>query len=105
MPNICTVYTTVDSLDVAKLIAKNAVGEALVACVNIFPAVSSIYRWKNTVETATEVPILFKLPADKLQSFRKWLNDAHPYETPAIIIYNADTTPEYFTYMQECTSN
>ena len=36
------------------------VEQRLAACVNILPACTSVYRWNDAVESATEVPVLIK---------------------------------------------
>ena len=52
----CTFANDQDALRIA-----GALVEArLAACVNLLPAIRSIYRWKGEIEHADEVPVLIK---------------------------------------------
>ena len=57
----------------------------LAACVNLIPAVESIYRWQGKVETAAEVLAIFKTTAAVFPAFEQKLAELHPYEVPEII--------------------
>ena len=57
----------------------------LAACVNLIPAVESIYRWQGNVETATEILAIFKTTAAAFPAFETALTKLHPYEVPEII--------------------
>ncbi len=57
----------------------------LAACVNLIPAVESIYRWQGNIETATETLAIFKTTAAVFPAFEKALTELHPYEVPEII--------------------
>lgn len=46
--------------ELAAVLARNLVERSLAACVNMMPAVSSVYRWQGKVEHATEIPLLIK---------------------------------------------
>ncbi|PYJ70764.1 MAG: divalent-cation tolerance protein CutA, partial [Verrucomicrobia bacterium] len=45
--------------ETADRIAHTLIAEKFAACANIIPAVHSIYRWKDKIETAGEVIVLF----------------------------------------------
>ena len=57
----------------------------LAACVNLIPAVESIYRWEGKVETSAEVLALFKTTREAWPRFEQRLKELHPYEVPEIV--------------------
>ena len=57
----------------------------MVACVNIYPAVLSIYRYNSQVVEDNEYLIHVKTTADKFNEIRKIIERLHNYETPEII--------------------
>ena len=76
--------------ETADRIAHTLIAEKFVACANIIPAVHSIYRWKDKIETAGEVIVLFKTTLDRQAAFQEKLQSLHPYEVPEIICVNID---------------
>ena len=46
---------------------------------------TSTYRWKDNIETATEVPLLIKTTQAAYPQLEKLIREAHPYELPEII--------------------
>ena len=57
---VIAVYSTTGNLDEARKIARILVQEKLAACVNIFPRVESVYRWKGKIEGDIECVIIAK---------------------------------------------
>ncbi len=69
----------------ARQIGTVLVEKQLAACVNLLPAVESIYRWQGAVETSTEVLAVFKTGADAYPRLAAELEELHPYEVPEIV--------------------
>jgi periplasmic divalent cation tolerance protein len=80
-----TVLTTTDSAAKAEELARGAVEARLAACAEISAPVTSVYRWKNAVETAEEWQVLFKTTQACYTALEAHLVAAHDYETPEII--------------------
>jgi periplasmic divalent cation tolerance protein len=80
-----TVLTTTDSAAKAEELARGAVEARLAACAQISAPVTSVYRWKNAVETAEEWQVLFKTTQACYTALEAHLVAAHDYETPEII--------------------
>ena len=70
---------------IAERIAEAAVDDRLAACANVFPQISSIYRWKGAVEQADEIPLLLKARAAHFEAVVELARSIHPYETPSIV--------------------
>jgi periplasmic divalent cation tolerance protein len=79
------VITNCPDEESANTIALALVEERLAACVNILPRVQSIYRWKGTVESMTEIPLLIKSTAANYPALENAIRDRHPHEVPEII--------------------
>ncbi len=70
---------------VADGIARAAIDARLAACANVYPAISSVYRWKGAVEQADEVPLLLKTRAAHFDRVSALVKSLHPYEVPSIV--------------------
>jgi periplasmic divalent cation tolerance protein len=85
VPSIISVHIAASSRPEAEKIAHALVAEKLVACVNIIPAVRSIYRWEGKVEEADEILLVAKTQADKFEALRKFVTTLHSYKCPMIV--------------------
>jgi periplasmic divalent cation tolerance protein len=69
----------------AEKLARQLVEARAAACVNQLAPCISTYRWKNNIETSTEVPLLIKTTQAAYPRLEKLIREAHPYELPEII--------------------
>lgn len=69
----------------AARLAEMLVGAGLAACVQILPPMDSVYRWKGTIERATEVLLIAKTARSKFEEVDREVRAHHSYETPEII--------------------
>jgi len=76
---------TVPDQDTATRIAEALVTEQLAACVNIIPAIQSVYRWEGTVEHDEELLLLIKTSSTVWPLLEARILALHPYELPEII--------------------
>lgn len=76
-------FSTFPNADKAAEVARVLVDEGLCACVNIVPAVRSIYRWEGA--TRDDIETLAILKTDDLDALTKRLVELHPYELPEVI--------------------
>lgn len=79
------VLCTFPEIAKARQIGTALVQRQLAACVNLVPAVESIYRWQGKLESATEVLAIFKTRRAIFPEFEIALTTLHPYEVPEII--------------------
>lgn len=84
-PEFVVVLTTCADMEQARRIAEALVNEHLAACVNLLPAVESIYQWEGKVERANEVLLLIKSTRDRFGELRQRTVQLHSYDTPEII--------------------
>ena len=59
--------------------------EQLAACVNIIPAIQSVYRWEGAVEHDEELLLLIKTSTTVWPLLEERILALHPYELPEII--------------------
>src|SRR6266480_2321058 len=99
---ILLVISTCPDPETADRIAHTLIAEEFAACANIIPAVHSIYRWKDKIETAGEVIVFFKTTLDQQAAFQEKLRSLHPYDVPEIIFIPVVTgLPDYLRWVIE----
>ena len=76
------VLTTLGADADAAALARTLVEERLAACVNVLPTMTSIYRWKGTVDQEREQQLLIKTSAEQIEALAARLSELHPYELP-----------------------
>lgn len=87
MTAIATVYVTFADAAEAERVGRSMIEAGHAACVNILQPCRSIYRWKDAIETAEEVPALFKTRADKIDMLVAAIAAMHSYDVPAITVW------------------
>ncbi|MGW1884856.1 divalent-cation tolerance protein CutA [Streptomyces sp. NPDC001970] len=80
-----TVLTTTDSAAKAEELARGAVEARLAACAQISAPVTSVYHWRNAIETSEEWQVLFKTTEARYDALEAYLRAHHDYDTPEII--------------------
>lgn len=94
MNDILIVFCTFPDIEKARETGTALVEAQLAACVNLIPAVESIYRWEGKVETAAEVLAVFKTTPEAWAQFELRLTELHPYEVPEIVALNPEQVAE-----------
>jgi periplasmic divalent cation tolerance protein len=88
--SVVSIYAVFASAEEAERIGRAMVEERLAACVNILGPCRSIYRWQGTVETAEEVPAIFKTTAAVADRLMTRIAGLHSYDVPAITLWPID---------------
>jgi periplasmic divalent cation tolerance protein len=84
----------------AQTLARALVERRLAACVNILPACQSIYHWQGAIEEASEVPLLIKTTADRLDAVKAAFGEFHPYDVPELVALELhDGLPAYLDWV------
>ncbi|MEE4201250.1 divalent-cation tolerance protein CutA [Erythrobacter sp.] len=85
------VWCPFPDIEAAQDCAAQLLGERLIACANILPAMQSVYEWEDAIERGEEVGVLFKSTADRLDRLTQRLGELHPYDTPAVLGWRCDS--------------
>jgi periplasmic divalent cation tolerance protein len=85
MNDLLVVFVTVGGEEDGKRIARTLIEDGLVACVNILPAIRSIYRWKGSIEDDEETLLIIKTGKEVLEALEDRIREIHPYENPELI--------------------
>ena len=79
------VLTNMPDFSAANVLAQLLVERKLAACVNLLPAVHSVYLWQGALEQATEVTLMIKTTTQRYDELEAAIKAAHPYDLPEII--------------------
>jgi periplasmic divalent cation tolerance protein len=103
--DIQLIITNVPNRDVALTIASRLVEIQLAACVNILAPCTSVYTWRDSLETAEEIPLLIKALKNNYHAIEKEIQRLHPHELPEIIaVPIADGLPQYLNWIAAVSS-
>jgi len=79
------VFITAPDREEASRLANMLVERNLAACVQILPAMLSVYRWQGKVERQEEVLLIAKTFTAKFAELEREVRAIHSYETPEIV--------------------
>jgi periplasmic divalent cation tolerance protein len=99
MTDRIVVLGTCASPEEARSIARELVTSRLAACVNVAPAVASIYRWKGAIEESSEWLLIIKTRRDLFDAVRRKIEEMHSYQVPeALALAVVDGAPAYLDW-------
>ncbi len=107
MTNVVLVLTTLpaDHADAAAF-AGALIEEHLAACVNVLPVMTSIYRWKGTLEQNREQQLIIKTTADRIVALEAKIRAMHPYDLPELLVIPVRAgSAEYLAWVQESVAH
>ncbi|MEX1116426.1 MAG: divalent-cation tolerance protein CutA [Akkermansiaceae bacterium] len=96
MSDVLLILCTFPQAEQARQIGTALVERQLAACVNLVPAVESIYRWQGEIETSAEVLAIFKTTRAAFSAFQQALAELHPYEVPEITVLAPDQVADAY---------
>lgn len=85
------VHCTCPDAASAQRIARTLVEERLAACVQMVPAVQSVYRWQGQVQHDDEALLLIKTASVCWDALVARVTELHPYEVPELLAFNASS--------------
>lgn len=88
--DVILVLSTASSEKEAMMIAQALVEHELAACVNVVPAIRSIYRWKGKIWNEVENMLFIKTTSPQLEELKKMLKELHSYELPEVLALKID---------------
>ncbi len=94
------ILSTARDLQEAKKIAKRLLQNRLAACVNIIPAITSMYIWKDKIVEDQEAMLIIK--AIDFHKVQRAIQENHSYEVPEIIAFDIDDgSNQYLGWIRE----
>jgi periplasmic divalent cation tolerance protein len=85
MTDALIVFSTCADETEALRLANTLVEARLAACVNVLPAIQSVYRWQGAIENAREILLVVKTTRQRFEAVRDLISAVHSYEIPEII--------------------
>lgn len=84
MPAICVLYSTFPSHKEAEAVVAELLDRKLIACANLFGEVRSVFRWEGKVASETEVIMIAKTTAERVDEAIAQLTQLHSYDCPCV---------------------
>lgn len=98
----CLYYTTFSSKAEAEELVEILLKEELIACANILPEVTSLFRFNGEVKKTSETVAILKSDQKALEKIREVYKLKHSYDTPCLLaldIVNGD--PDFLSWLTE----
>ena len=100
MSGAALVWCPFPDVESARAAADALLDDRLIACANILGSIESRFVWDGARATGSEIAVLFKTTPERLDDVVERLGELHPYDTPAIIGWQADTAhPATFAWL------
>lgn len=93
---LAVVVSTLASEEEARTLALRLVEERLIACGNIVPGLTSIYRWEGRIVQAAEVLLVMKTKSMLLERLFERVTELHPYEVPELVALRPSQVAEAY---------
>ena len=99
------VFVTTSNNEEASKLADVLVSDRLAACVNIIPAIQSVYRWEGKVNCDTEALMIIKTTDDRYAELERRVKEIHSYSTPEVVALKIDRGSEqYLNWLRDSTA-
>jgi periplasmic divalent cation tolerance protein len=97
MKLIILISTTLESKTDAERIAGLLLDRKLIACAQISGPMTSLYRWKGVLTSATEYALNLKTAPSCAEEVKALLREEHPYDLPEIIVQEIDNSSNEYS--------
>lgn len=81
----CIINSTTATKEDAVLISKELLNKNLIACCNIVPNVTSLYKWNNELIEDSECLMIMKTKTELFPKVKEEIKKLHKYDIPEII--------------------
>ena len=82
----CFLYSTFPDADAALKVARVLIDKNLAACVNVYPPMTSVYRWEGKREESAEVAAFIKTRRALVNDAIEAARAIHPYTVPCFLV-------------------
>jgi len=104
MHDYVLVLSTIPADGDATALATALVDARLAACVNVLPAMTSVYRWAEGIEEAAELQLVIKTTRASVPALWETLRRLHPYDVPEFVVLPiVDGSEPYLKWMRDST--
>jgi len=101
---LSVVVATVPDAEVGRRLARSLLQERLIACANLVPGVTSLYRWEGEVQEEDEVLLVMKTGSGLVPRLSARIPELHTYELPEVLALRvADGLPAYCRWVLDET--
>jgi periplasmic divalent cation tolerance protein len=81
-------------------LGRRLVEERLIACANVLPRMTSVYRWEGEIHEEAEVLLVLKTTAARVPELLRRIPELHPYEVPeALVLGVEEGLPTYLDWV------
>ena len=102
MSDFVLALTTLPGEFDATSLAQDLVGSGLAACVNILPAIRSVYTWEGVPQIDHEQQLFIKTTAAQVEGLWHALRERHPYDVPEFVVVPVvDGSEEYLRWVDK----
>ena len=96
------VLTTVANAEEGETLARKIVEAKLAACVQILPAMKSVYFWENKIQVDAENLLLIKTITERYDELERFIQANHSYDTPEIVALAAENiSGDYLEWLRD----
>lgn len=89
-------FTSTATRQEAEALARLAIEHSHAVCVQIDGPLTSVYRWKGSIDQAEEFRLAFKCMPDQLAGLEARILRAHSYDTPEWIVISSEHVGEKY---------
>lgn len=79
------IYMTCADEREAETIAHALLEQKLIACANIMPAHTAVFRWEGKVQSSPETAVILKSVSARFDKIKEVVLSLHSYECPCIV--------------------
>lgn len=80
----------------ASSVVRGLVERRVIACGNILPGLTSIYRWDGRIVEEREAMVWMETTQRRLPALRAAVADTHPYEVPKLLVLSPEDFDDGF---------
>jgi periplasmic divalent cation tolerance protein len=98
-------YIPTSSRDEAKNMGRALLEKRLVACVNIFDGMTSMYHWQGDIAEDEEVVMVAKARREQFDAIATLVEELHSYDCPCVVSLKIDAgNAKYLQWLTAETS-